>query len=166
MTGPVVKIRSVIAGLALVVAAVAAMSPTPVRAQDAGASCARAAADDRVQPLPDALVGKARQVFEIPTATADSDVRSATTYRCMKGAVWLCNTGANLVCDKADVSRKSPGAEQFCKDNPNSADIPMSATGHATVYNWKCVGKTARVAGKITDVDARGFIAANWKQLK
>jgi hypothetical protein len=68
-----VSMRSVIAGLALVGVAVTAMPLTSARAQDAQAYCAKAGDDDRVQPLPAALVGKARQMFEIPTATADSD---------------------------------------------------------------------------------------------
>ena len=44
--------------------------------------------------------------------------------------------------------------------------MPMSATVHATVYDWKCFGRMARAGRMIMDVDPRGFIAADWKQLK
>jgi len=44
--------------------------------------------------------------------------------------------------------------------------MPMSATVHATVYDGKCFGRMARAGRMIIDVDPRGFIAADWKQLK
>lgn len=84
----------------------------------------------------------------------------------MGGRVLLCSYGANLVCGKADLSRDSPGAESFCKQNPDSQGVPMSATGHATVYEWKCVGRQARIVGQPVVVDVRGFIRDNWKSLE
>jgi hypothetical protein len=105
-------------------------------------------------------------MFDVEAGTADSYVQATTSVRCMNGAVWLCSYGANLICEKADVSRDSPGADQFCKQNPDSIGVPMAATGHATVYDWKCVGREARITGQIVEVDGRGFIAGNWKQLE
>lgn len=84
----------------------------------------------------------------------------------MSGRIWLCSYGANLICEKADVSRDSPGAERFCKANPNSIGVPMSATGHATIYEWKCVGREARIVRQSSIIDARGFLADNWKPLE
>ena len=84
----------------------------------------------------------------------------------MNGIAWLCNYGANLVCDKADVNRDSLGAEEFCRENPDSIGVPMSATGHATIYEWKCVGQQPRIIRQVNQVDARGFIAENWKTLR
>jgi hypothetical protein len=92
-------------------------------------------------------------------------VRRSTVYRCMGGAVRLCNYGANLVCSKADVSRVSPGAERFCRENPGSEVVPMAATGHATIYSWECVASRARIKGGSVSVDSRGFIADQWKRL-
>ena len=142
------------------------MLSTSASAQDIQAYCAKVGDDDRVQPIPDALLQNARRMFDVQVDEADSYVQATTSARCMNGAVWLCNYGANLICEKADVSRDSPGADRFCKQNPNSIGVPMSATGHATVYDWRCVGREARIAGQIVDVDARGFIAGNWKQLQ
>ena len=41
----------------------------------------------------------------------------------------------------------------------------MFATGHDTIYAWRCVGKRA-VAGKaLVAVDAHGYDAGNWKEI-
>jgi hypothetical protein len=146
--------------------AVAALSCPPASAQDVQAQCARTGNDDRVRPLPSSLIPNARRIFELEAEMPDSDVRATSSFRCMNGAAWLCNAGANLICGKADTSRVSPGAEQFCRQNPGSTDIPMSVTGHATVYEWTCAGRKARIVGQTTGVDARGFIAGNWKKLE
>lgn len=159
-------IRSVVAGFLLAVAAGSTMPSSSASAQDLQAYCAKVGDDDRVQRVPDGLLPNARRMFDVPAEAEDTYVKATASARCMKGAVWLCSHGANLVCGKADVSRNSAGAERFCKQNPNSIGVPMSATGHATVYDWKCVGKKARIIRQIAEVDARGFIADNWKQLE
>ena len=86
--------------------------------------------------------------------------------RCMNGKVWLCYVGANLACGKADVSRNSAGADAFCKRNPGSTGVPMSATGHAALFSWKCVGSEAKIDRQIERTDPRGFLADNWKELR
>jgi hypothetical protein len=83
----------------------------------------------------------------------------------MDGEIWLCNYGANLVCGKANNSRSSAGAAEFCEQNPGSDSVPMAATGHATIYEWKCDGSQAVISSQIVTVDPRGFIAENWKRL-
>lgn len=160
------KTRSIFAGLSLIVALEAAILCTPAAAQDVQRYCARVKDDDRVQPIPDHLIGVARRMFELPADASESYVQASTSIRCMNGAAWLCSYGANLVCEKADVSRDSYGAEQYCRQNPDSIGVPMSATGHATVYEWKCVGREARIVRQSTAVDDRGFIAENWKRLE
>ncbi len=82
----------------------------------------------------------------------------------MHGAVLLCNYGANLSCAKADVSRVSKGAEAWCREFPGAAVVPMAATGHDTIYSWKCVGREPRITSS-EKVDARGFIANQWRPL-
>ena len=158
--------RSFLAGVFLTALAGAAMWCAPASAQEIKTFCAKVGDDDRLQALPPALTVSARRIFEVAAEMPDSYVKAATSVRCMSGTVWLCNRGANLVCEKADVSRKSSGAERYCKQDPNAIGVPMSATGHATIYDWKCVGGKAVIAGQTTAVDARGFIAENWKQLE
>jgi len=160
------EIGSTVARVLLAMVAGMTMMCTSASAQDVRAYCARVGNDDRVQPMPGNLIANARRMFELAAETSDSYVQATTSVRCANGAVWLCSYGANLVCGKADVSRSSQGAERFCRQNPDSIDVPMSATGHATVYEWKCVGRKARIVRQSTKVDARGFIAENWKQLE
>jgi hypothetical protein len=158
--------RRLFAGAVLAAVAVAVPGCVPASAQEIGSYCAKVGNDDRLQALPPNLIGSARRVFEIAAEMPDAFIMAGTSVRCMGGTVWLCNRGANLVCEKADVSRKSAGAERYCKQDPNAMGVPMSATGHATIYDWKCVGGKAVIAGQIAEVDARGFIADNWKPLK
>ncbi len=91
-------------------------------------------------------------------------VEKSTVYRCMGGAVWLCNYGANLSCAKADVSRVWRGVESYCREYPGSPVVPMAATGHDTIYSWECVGKEPRITAS-GNVDERGFIANQWQRL-
>jgi len=135
------------------------------RAQDVPGLCARVTNDDRVRPIPITLVPPARQLFTFSKDTPDKYIQKSTSFRCMDGKVWLCNTGANLVCGKADASRTSAGATNFCKENPGSDSVPMAATGHGTIYEWKCEGRKAVISGNVATVDPRGFIVENWKKL-
>jgi hypothetical protein len=80
----------------------------------------------------------------------------------MNGKAWLCNHGANLLCAKADIRRLSKGATAYCKENPDSDIVPMTATGHATIHTWQCVGNKPRITAS-EKVDPRGFIANQWK---
>ncbi|MFO1104431.1 MAG: hypothetical protein U1E20_16180 [Methylocystis sp.] len=140
--------------------------PSIAQAQDVAARCAKIGNDDKERPIPAALVPQARQVFGFSKDTPNAFIRNGTSYRCMGGKTWLCNVGANLVCGKANASKSLPGAAAFCKDNPGSDMIPMAATGHDTIYEWKCVGPNAQILRQSAAVDPRGFIAENWKPLE
>ena len=130
-----------------------------------GAYCAKVGDDDKTRSLPLSLGPEARRLFELGEADSDKTVQEMTTWRCMSGRVWICNYGANLPCWKADVSRTSKGGDAFCADNPNSDMIPMAATGHGTIYEWRCRGRKAVVKGQPLSIDRRGFVAEMWKAL-
>jgi hypothetical protein len=166
MSSRAAEVRAMVAVALLAAVTGTIILCTPASAEDTRAYCAKVDNDDRVQPLPGDLVPNARRMFDLSAETPDSYIKASTRIRCADGAVWLCSYGANLACDKADVSRNSRGADGFCKENPDSIDVPMAATGHATVYEWKCVGRKARIVRQSTEVDARGFIAENWKRLE
>jgi hypothetical protein len=135
--------------------------------EDVQAYCAKVGNDDSVKTIPAGFVAQARKLFFQPSsAVSDAEVRESTSFRCMSGKIWLCNYGANLVCGKAKVSRESTGATAFCKENPGSDSVPMAATGHDTIYSWKCAGNKARISRQTLTVDPRGFIAENWKRVK
>jgi hypothetical protein len=135
------------------------------RAQDVPALCERVINDDRVRPIPITLVPKARELFSFSADAPDRYIQKSTSFRCMDGKVWLCNIGANLVCGKAKASRTSPGASDFCKQNPGSNVVPMAATGHDTIYEWTCADNKAVISKQIETVDPRGFLTDNWKPL-
>lgn len=160
--------RSIHAGVfAMLAAAVTILALRPAGAQDvqAQALCARTGDNDTVRPIPASLVQRASELFGISNTPA-AFIQKSTSFRCMGGKVWLCNTGANLECGKANTSRISAGAKNFCKQNPGSDIVPMAATGHDTIYEWKCEGKKAVITKAFATVDPRGFIASNWKPLE
>lgn len=158
--------QSVHAGfLAAFAGAVTILAMGPALAEDVQSLCVRGADSDRVRPIPAALVPEARRLFSFSSDTPSAYIRKSTSFRCMEGKVWLCTTGANLVCGKANASRKSAGAAAFCKENPGSDVVPMAATGHDTIFEWKCVGTKAVITKPVVTVDPRGFIADNWKPL-
>ncbi len=125
------------------------------------AYCAKAVNDDRVRPAPASLRAAIKRLFNVSGAYA----LQTTSYRCAGGKVMLCNVGANLPCDKANLSKSLPGAAAWCKDNPNSDFIPMAATGHDTIYNWRCANGSAVAGAPMSKVDARGFFVDDWTPL-
>src|SRR5271154_7337695 len=113
-----------------------------------------AAAPRKLEPL----------VAEAFGISADQ-ARSSAYVRCAGGKLMACWVGANLDCGKANAHRSLLGANAYCRDNPGSDSIPMAATGHDTIYDWRCDGKRA-VAGKANRaVDAEGYIGDNWKEV-
>jgi hypothetical protein len=147
--------------------ALAAMSSCSALAgtttEDPRAYCARVGDDDQTRPIPPGLVRPALRLFYLKPVVPEQ-VEKSTVYRCMRGAAWLCNYGANLSCAKADVSRVSKGAENYCQEFPGSTVVPMAATGHDTIYTWECVGKEPRITAS-EKVDERNFIANQWRRL-
>jgi hypothetical protein len=82
--------------------------------------------------------------------------------RCMDGRLLACFTGANLPCEKMNAARDNKGAEAFCQANPDAPVVPAFATGHDTIYSYRCVGRRAEIAGTTFPPDARGFAATLW----
>ena len=112
--------------------------------------------------VPAELEPSVAELFGIGVA----QVREAAVVRCVGSQLLACWVGANLDCGRADTRRRLVGATAFCRDNPDAADVPMAATGHDTIYDWRCV-KGRAVAGKVLmAVDPQGYIAGNWKVVK
>jgi hypothetical protein len=95
-------------------------------------------------------------------------LRKTTSWRCMEGKVYACNVGANLPCSSKANTNKTPMQEMvdYCKANSGSDFIPMSVTGHDTIYRWHCVKDTPEVLDQISQVDAAGFLAQIWYQIE
>jgi hypothetical protein len=151
----------------LVLAALAMLTawPTaPARAETPVAFCARVVNDDSPRPIPQSLVAPAAAALG---ATMPPDLAVKTTvFRCANGRVLVCMVGANLVCGRANISR-APGRGQtdWCREHPNDAFIPAVATGHDTIYAWRCQDGVPRIDRQTLDVDARGFVVQNWPAL-
>jgi hypothetical protein len=86
-----------------------------------------------------------------------------TFWRCMDGQVLVCAVGANIPCQsKADVSRRNAGAQAFCRANPESETVPAYATGHGTIYEWRCVSGAPLHGKAVRRLDRRGFQVDFW----
>jgi hypothetical protein len=84
-------------------------------------------------------------------------------WRCMDGKVYVCARGANIPCDsKADRSKVNRGATTYCRGNPNAVEVPAYATGHRTVYRWKCAEGRAERGPIVSATDRRGFRTDIW----
>jgi hypothetical protein len=115
--------------------------------------------------VPDSIISGYKQAAGLTSSTEPQDqLRQSTIWRCMDGKVYACNFGADLPCDsKADTnSTPSPYVEDYCKVKPNSDFIPMSVTGHATVYSWRCIDGTAHAGSPVSPIDSRGFLQSIW----
>jgi hypothetical protein len=91
------------------------------------------------------------QAFGIPEEAA----RSAFV-RCIGTKLFACSVGANLNCGKADLRRSLPGAAAYCWTNRDAEFIPMFATGHETIYQWRCAKGRAIPGKAVVTVDAQG----------
>jgi hypothetical protein len=133
------------------------------------AFCARVGTDDRLGSLHGAASGAALGALEPYLDEALGLAREASLpaneifWRCMDGAVYVCARGANIPCDsKADRSKLNRGAANYCRENPNAAEVPAYATGHRTVYRWKCTEGRAERGPTVIATDRRGFRTDIW----
>jgi hypothetical protein len=89
-----------------------------------------------------------------------------TFWRCMDGQVFVCVVGANIPCQaKADISRRNAGAQAFCREHPDAEIVPAYATGHRTIYEWRCMSGTPLRGKAVQRLDRRGFQADFWHPL-
>ncbi len=115
--------------------------------------------------VPETIINGFKKAAGLESSTEPSDVfRKATIWRCMGGKVYACNFGANLTCDaKADTNKTPTQAmADYCTVNPGSDFIPMSVTGHATVYSWRCSQSVPELVQQIATVDPQGYLAQIW----
>ena len=131
------------------------------------ALCAQARDDDTVRPYdPSLRAGLLRAYAHLfPQARMppnEQDFQVGAHFRCMDGRLWACFTGANLPCAKMNTAHDNKGAEAFCQTNPGAPFAPAFATGHDTIYSYRCVAGRPEISGVTFRVDARGFAANLW----
>lgn len=160
--------RNTVNRLSLVLVAlstIVALGPPSARAATPAAICARIGSDDVVRPIPQSLVPAVNRMFgtAMPTRVA----MSTTVFRCAEGHALVCTAGANLPCGRANTSRTpGPGSVDWCRDHPEATSIPAVATGHDTIFTWRCRGGTPLIDRQALEVDARGFVSQYWKSLR
>jgi hypothetical protein len=100
-----------------------------------------------------------------PALNYPATFKQMTSWRCMDGRVYACNSGANIPCgSKANTEKTATQAMlDYCAQFPNSSVIPMSITGHSTIYGWYCIQDTPEILNQIDTVDAAGYQSRNWQ---
>ena len=151
--------------VALLLSAIAVASIAAAHAEPPAAMCARIGTDDTLRPIPEGLVPAVNAAFG--TAMPARVAVDTTVFRCAGGHVLACTVGANLPCGRANTSR-TPGAGMlaWCRAHADADFIPAFATGHDTIFAWRCVAGAPQISRQVDDVDARGFVAQFWKVLR
>ena len=147
-----------------IVAALALGTPPfacPASAAISAAFCSSGAAPRAPVPVPRQLEAGVARAFDIPVDL----VRDGGFVRCAGSRLLACVIGANLNCGKVNARRSLPGASEFCRANPDADVVPMAATGHDTIYDWRCVGGRAVATKTVVAVDRQGYDAGNWKEI-
>ena len=136
---------------------------------DPFAYCERVGVDDRLtaaaressEPSIKILQPYLRAALELPAGPPLP--AGSVFWRCLQGKVYVCAVGANLPCgSKADRAKRNPGAETYCREHPTTTDVPAYATGHETIYSWRCAEGKAVRGRAIAVLDARGFRSDLW----
>jgi hypothetical protein len=108
-----------------------------------------------------------QQAFGVAPTEPLAPFERGTSWRCMDGAVYACNVGANLPCQEKPSPDPEPtdGMRSWCKENPGAEFIPMYVTGHGSIYDWSCDGAAPKRGKRTSELDARGYIANIWYRL-
>jgi hypothetical protein len=150
---------------------VTAAKSDPVQANsDLVQKCRAVGNDDTLRGYDPAIHGQIRAAYHraFPQAPAPAQpvLQNQTNIRCMDHRLLVCFTGANLPCGKMNQAPDNQGADAFCRSAPDAAVVPMVATGHDTIYAYRCVAGQAKIADRIIkDLDQRGFARQLWTPL-
>ena len=158
--------------LIVLVAAWAILAPAKVQAAnpDTAARCAQVRNDDTVRPYDASLRAElirayARLFPGALTPPPEAQLKHGANIRCMNGRLLACFTGANLPCGKMNTIRDNQGADEYCRANADADVVPAFATGHDTIYSYRCTGGRPVIVGPTVALDARGFAARLWAPL-
>jgi hypothetical protein len=142
-----------------------AAEPVKVVPSDPFAYCSQVGSIDvpagGSSPIPLVLKSYVMKAFGVSPKLGFAPERYS--WRCMHRAVYVCNTGANIPCDaKADLAKSNLGAENYCRENLGAGSVPAYATGHGSIYSWRCSAGRAVRGKQLFKVDVRGFQAEFW----
>jgi hypothetical protein len=157
-----------LSGSAFIFAPLSQVQAAPV--EELPALCARLGNDDTIRPYSPSLRNGTVRAFKVlyPDAKgdpADNELETEANFRCMNGKVLVCFVGANLPCAKMNTARENAGANEFCRSNPDANFVGAAATGHDTVYSYRCRDGRAEVDAEIWELDERGFAKKLWVEI-
>jgi len=131
--------------------------------------CARVVNDDTVRrynpALKEGFLKAYHRVFPDADGEPDQAELKTSSFRCMDSHLVACFVGANLPCGKIDTSKRNRGATAYCRSHRHDEIVPMSATGHDTMYTFSCAKGKARVKEQTWSLDRRGFATEIWKPM-
>lgn len=117
--------------------------------------------------LPDALIDAFYTAAGLDPSGMPSEVfKQQTFWRCLDGKVYACSVGANLPCQvkmKIDPTPSEP-IKAYCTTTPDAEFVPMSVTGHDTIFSWRCVKGKPEVT-HVEELDTRGYMKRIWYEL-
>ena len=118
--------------------------------------------------LPPAIPRGLRKAFGVEPTEPLAPFERGTSWRCMDGAVYACNVGANLPCDAKPAADPAPtdAMRTYCAENRDATFIPMYVTGHDTLYDWSCADGSPQRGRQTAELDARGFVASIWHRIE
>jgi hypothetical protein len=132
------------------------------------AYCARAGTDDRLGvPTTSESAGVlAPYTRDLGWPASASMTPTGIFWRCMDARVYVCVVGANLPCaSKAGRAKRNRGAQSYCREHPDATDVPAYATGHETLYAWRCAAGRAVRSTAVAPIDRRGYRTDIWHPL-
>jgi hypothetical protein len=116
------------------------------------------------EPVPRNLARAVIEAFHVTMTPAQ--VEHTGFIRCQHGVVLACLTGANLDCFKGNASQRNKGAEWWCQKYPDASFVPLFAAGHDSIYAWQCHGTRAVIKRRVQHLDAQGYVAENWREVR
>jgi hypothetical protein len=117
-------------------------------------------------PLP--VVRGLQKAFGVASTEPLAPFERGTSWRCMDGAVYACNVGANLPCDAKPAADPAPtdALRTYCAENRDAAFVPMYVTGHDALYAWSCTDGSPQRGKQTAQLDARGYVASIWHRIE
>lgn len=135
------------------------LAPRVARAQ----VCRAGETDAATRPIPASVAPAIIATFRANMTSAQV-IRNGV-MRCVDGHLMACLTGANLNCGKADTSKVNRGATEWCRSHPDADFVPAFASGHQTIYDWRCDGGQPVIARQVGHVDKGGYVIEHWKRV-
>lgn len=157
--------------VSLILGLLVAMGAASAALADPGDLCAKVGNDDHLRPYDPTLRPDFVRAYKYLNPKAkgtlgDPVLKAQAVYRCMNRKLMACFVGANLPCGKIDKASDNPGADAFCRAHPGSRDVPLFASGHESLFHFRCEGLRAVVSGPAWTLDARGFAKEVWAPLE